>query len=420
MLRFSLLFLIFVQSVLSHTLTLLNDPHTSPIWDDPINLTPIAVVRGAENRFRLYYNNPLSGNVSTATSINGKNWTSAEDTVPQLQYGMVVHADYYADGFVGINSGDRPNNTVMYYRAWFTTENGSNNYTESPDGIHWYNVKPFTQYGVPFGEPGDGCYMTSFSPWGDVVYTEDAANIGTDWTFRMYFGKTCYPEGVPLRNIRSLKTSRATKVFTNPCEEMNMSIYVAFSENGYNWTAYDATGSGHATPVFEPSYNTSERHDMCMIMSMQVVRNSPTDWEAFYSGVSGVYVEDISSINYATSTDGITWNRSPQNPLISTENTTVWYNFPVYQSVVKTALDHYLVYFVSFITEIVVRENGYAHLGLIEFSSDIPPIVNPPVNNLSTSTKVLIIVLATEGVIVAFLVPILIIFRQMEKKQYDK
>ena len=420
-----------VMCVFPHTLTLLNNPD-SPIWNDPLDLSHVSVVRSVSNEFKLYYTNPIDGYINIATSPDGKNWTNFGD----VTIGQVINVEYYANGFTGINNGQSPSRAKMYYRGWVILHD-EYDYTESPDGLNWYNINPFSQYGVPLD---DECEML-ISPWGDVIYTADATNTGNSWKFRMYFTKICHVETArkkgqvsanvfkmsSLKSLLALRQKVSPKVFSNPCEELNMSIYVAFSNNGYNWTAYDATGSGHATPVFEPSYSEVTYEDMCNIISMHVIRNSPTDWEAFYTGSTGMFNDDVViSINYATSTDGLTWNRSDKNPLLSTENNTAWYSTPMFESVVKTAPNHYFVYFVSFASEEnIARENEYTYLGLLEFGSDVSTSSSDDVitSKLSVSTLILIIVLAAEGLLAMVSLPLLLIFRcanNSKKKKINK
>lgn len=153
------------------------------------------------------------------------------------------------------------------------------------------------------------------------------------------------------------------------CTLAYTAIYVAFSANGYDWIGYDMNGS--ATPIFGPSCgelgNSSDAYE---VNNMVVIRNTPTDWEAFYTSLE--YMVDSFSINYATSVDGINWVRSTQNPLMAANEFATWRNHNTGTlSVVKTAPNNYLVYFFGSYNTWLIHS-----IGLLEFSSDMP-VVSP-------------------------------------------
>ena len=413
----------------------INDP---PIWNGTSFLDYASIVQTAPDTFRLYYTDADTEAINVASSVDGKNWTNIIEMAPNRSR-QVRGIYYFPEGFTGIGSGNWPNSTEMHYRAWMYST--GHEYAESPDGILWYNIKPVTEYGTPIF---DDCDVFR---WGDVIYTKNATNTGTDWTFRMYFTKMCSSEPEELHPVKkTMTTKKNVRAFSpksyydsNPCADGNWSVYIAFSENGYNWTAYDEFGGGRATIVFQPSCNeTVSYYDTVMIPDMKVIRNTPTDWEAFYAGASWYGEEYVSfvSINYATSTDGIHWYRSIQNPLMSSQFSSgglpgffdILATANVY-SVVKPMINSYLVYVPT-----VNNSDSPASINikLLEFSSE-PPIVSSepsvvssetdPISSasytasgISKSLKIALIIVGAELFITVSLTPVLIFFRVSNSK----
>ena len=119
---------------------------------------------------------------------------------------------------------------------------------------------------------------------------------------------------------------------------------MAFSKNGYEWAGYDPTAVGHATPIFAGSLDTN-RFDCDHIGWFKVIKNSPTDWEAFYSGGKETTYKALNGIGYATSADGINWTRS--QTLFTTNDAVAWRNQSVWMpSVVKTG-SSYQIWFLG-------------------------------------------------------------------------
>jgi hypothetical protein len=108
---------------------------------------------------------------------------------------------------------------------------------------------------------------------------------------------------------------------------------MAFSSNGYDWTGYDPTNAGYATPVFAGTLDGTS-FDTDHIGWFKVIENSPTDWQAFYSGGNGTTYQALNGIGYATSTDGINWTR--RQTLFTTSDGVAWRSQSVWMpSVVK-------------------------------------------------------------------------------------
>lgn len=237
--------------------------------------------------------------------------TSAEQLVmPFAAFGPAVL--YFPEGFVGSyqNSTYSPSNATMYYRAWFySIAFYMFTYAESPNGLDWYNYEPMPSwvevapiivplYNLTCWEPLDA----------SIIYTANATNTGTDWSYRMYLTIAC-PYGNDYEE-------RVKEVYTMSPPYV---VVVGFSADGRHWQGYDPTGGGGssqwALPIFTPRVNTTH-FDNCSILSVSVIRNSATNWEMFYGGgfcdSEHNTIFDLpmyGGIGYATSEDGFNWTR---------------------------------------------------------------------------------------------------------------
>jgi hypothetical protein len=302
----------------SVTLTINESP--SPVFP-PLIPDQAYVIKDNVN-YKLYYAGNNFASINLAQSPDGITWTpySGNPIISDAQY----HADvkYYSTGFTGANSGTDPSSVTMYYRMWYAGLNQNSisgwRYAESPDGINWYNRIPVTQFGPPVYSAATGVTYGI----ADVVYTPGASNTGTDWTFRIY------------ANVQ-------WEVGAYGGKEL---VVMAFSSNGYNWTGYDPTSIGYATPVFAGTLVTSD-FDCDHIGWFKVIKNSPTDWEAFYSGGKDTTYKALNGIGYATSTDGINWTR--RQTLFTTSDGVAWRSQSVWMpSVVKTG-SNYQIWFLG-------------------------------------------------------------------------
>jgi uncharacterized repeat protein (TIGR01451 family) len=247
---------------------------------------------GEASSFKMWHDNGLQYRVSD----DGLSWTKVGDmddgTITGLPAGQVRHplVEYYAAGFAGRNDGDNPNAGTMYYRLWFwhlgedLYSVAAMHYAESPGGKAWYNVQPLQNGAVPIVT---GIWPDwnrgSYGPC-DVLYNAGASNSGTDWTFWMYYdGTTGGDEAIGL----------------------------GFSADGVTWTGYDAGGDGQADAVMNGTYVSGD-WDFNYLSRATVWREGPGDYRMWYS--SGVDTMNH-GLGYATSPDGLSWTRDPNNPI---------------------------------------------------------------------------------------------------------
>jgi hypothetical protein len=277
--------------------------------------------------YKMYYVCGTDWGICLAQSPDGITWTPYGT---ELITGEGYHADvkYYSTGFPGANDWTNPSALTMYYRIWYQKKANAAygidgwGYAESPDGIDWYNRRPVAQFGTPV-------YSAALGPnYGiaDVIYTPGASNTGTDWTFRIY-------ANVQWQALDEFKLYSGKEL-----------VVMAFSSDGYNWTGYDPTSVGHATPIFAGTLDQSQ-FDCDHIGWFKVIKNTPTDWEAFYSGGKGTTYRALNGIGYATSTDGINWTR--KQALFTSSDGVAWRSQSVWMpSVVKTG-SNYQIWFLG-------------------------------------------------------------------------
>lgn len=265
---------------------------------------------GISAKYKMWYGT-TSSQTALATSSDGVSWT---DQGIVMTDGYHATVEYYPEGFAGANTGENPSSSTMYYRMWYWDvgtlyDVSAIGYTESPDGVSWYNRQPLQNGTVPIVSGGDpGWNRGSYGP-ADVLYSPGASNTGTDWTFTMYYDGT-----------------------TGGSEALGL----GFSADGITWTGYDADSDGKADPVFEGTGVVGD-WDENYVSRATIIKNADNDYEMWYSGGVGAMNHGI---GYATSSDGINWTRDTKNPVFHKDDTgypgAPWRNLRTYTpSVIK-------------------------------------------------------------------------------------
>ena len=257
-------------------------------------------------KYKMWYGTSGS-QTGLATSDDGISW---DDYGVVMTDGYHATVEYYEDGFNGDNIGGNPNASAMYYRMWYWDvgalyDVSAIGYAESPDGEIWYNYQSCQNGTVPIVSGGDPWWNRgSYGPC-DILYNPTASNTGTDWTFTMYYdGTTGGDEAIGL----------------------------GFSSDGITWTGYDAGSDGKADPVLAGTY-VSGAWDYDYVSRATIIKNADDDYEMWYSG--GIVTMNH-GIGYATSSDGITWMRDPNNPIFHKDNGIGWRDSRTYcPSVIK-------------------------------------------------------------------------------------
>ncbi len=85
-----------------------------------------------------------------ASSNDGICWT---DIGVVMSNGYHATVEYYPAGFPGENSGTNPSSLTKYYRMWYwpglSYSVADIRYSNSPDGVTWYNGRPCQNGAVP-------------------------------------------------------------------------------------------------------------------------------------------------------------------------------------------------------------------------------------------------------------------------------
>jgi hypothetical protein len=258
---------------------------------------------GHSAKYKMWYGTSES-KTALATSGDGINWND-RGVVMTNGYHAVV--EYYSDGFAGANSGGNPSGTTMYYRMWYWDQSGlwsdppePIRYTESPDGINWFNDQAIT--GNLFTGVSLEWNRTSYGPI-DILYNPTATNTGTkpfDYSFVMYFDAT---EG----NFEE--------------------IGLGYSPDGGNWTLY-----GKVLPRGNdgPSGNIDD-WDSSYASFGTVIKVANGKWHMWYSGGTDKVHHGI---GHATSSDGLAWTRDASNPLLHVSDGVDWRNDRTYTPMV--------------------------------------------------------------------------------------
>jgi hypothetical protein len=269
--------------------------------------------------YKLYYPGNDYASINLAESTSGLVW------VPYAQNPIVddgqVHCDvhYYATAFTGQNIGDNSSGaTDMHYRMWYQSTSISWRYAESPDSHSWYNRVDMCQFGTPLFGPTVG---TTYGIV-DTVYTVGAANTGNDWTFRLY----------------------ANVQWEGPPYSARECVVVGYSANGYNVTGYDPMSTGEATPIFGGTLNSTD-FDADHVGWFKVIKNSDTDWIAFYSGGALNTYAGHNGIGYAESSDGYNWTRIA--PIFTTHDGVAWRNVTTWMPSAVKEGDVYRMWFLG-------------------------------------------------------------------------
>jgi len=323
---------------------------------------------GAAAQYKMWYGTSGS-QTALATSNDGITWN---DQGIVMTDGYHATVEYYPAGFAGANTGGNPSSVTMYYRMWYWDPSHLYDvmaiaYTESPNGVNWYNDQPVQNGAVPIVS---GIYPDwnrgSYGPC-DVLYNPGASNTGTDWTFTMYYdGTTGGDEAIGL----------------------------GFSSDGTTWTGYDADSDGKADPVLSGTY-VSGNWDYNYVSRATIIKNANDDYEMWYSG--GVWTMNH-GIGYATSSDGINWTRDGGNPIFHKDDGVTWRDSRTYCPAVLKDGSSYKMWLAGKDGQTGDYSIGYTTAAppVLEVEIDIKPGSCPNSINLGSKGVVPVAVLTTD------------------------
>jgi len=254
--------------------------------------------------YKMWYSDG-SGGTYVTQSDDGINWTNI-NTTTGLTNSHHCQAVYFPLGFNGANSGLNPSSATMYYRIWYWDtvlappdsvpySINSIRYAESQNGINWFNDQAIQQVGLTVVDNTvpSNWNRGSYGPI-DVFYNLNGSNSLDDtniWNnkFVMYYDGT-----------------------TGGVEEIGL----AYSTNGILWKGYGRVLERGGSGTWDSDYTTYGT----------VVKIGDT-WHLWYSGGR---TQAGDGIGHATSSDGINWQRDPNNPIFYKNDGILWRNDRTY------------------------------------------------------------------------------------------
>ncbi len=260
---------------------------------------------GASYHYKMWYGGHETAagathNQAVSYSDDGVNWSAPEEMQGIVSGGYHAQVLYIPGGF-----GAGP----YYYKIWYW--NGVMDYTignmrtaDSVDGVNWVNDQAVTQdstYPLISGISGTDWKRGTYGPV-SVHHNPSASNTGSrpfDYSFAMYYDATTGGQEV---------------------------IGLAYSSDGAHWIRYHQPPYEDA-PVFDHGNPGDWDSDYATFGA--VIPDLEGVWHLWYSG-SGPAGGANQGIGHATSPDGITWTRDPDNPLIHVSDGVAWRDVRTY------------------------------------------------------------------------------------------
>ncbi|MBU4341362.1 MAG: hypothetical protein KJ928_02050 [Candidatus Altiarchaeota archaeon] len=255
------------------------------------------VVKVSDDDYRVWYGS--DSGVGYATSSDGISWTEIQNPVTGLTNANHPHVELI-DGTY-----------MMWYWPGSLYSINDIRYAESVDGQTWVNDQAITGSiisGVA-GEWNGGSYGPI-----DVLYNPSATDAGTnpfDYSFAMYFDAT-----------------------TGGFEEIGL----GYSSDGKNWQLY-----GKVLPRGnEGAWGNTDDWDSSYTTFGTVIKEADGKWHMWYSGGQ---IDSNDGTGYATSTDGLTWTRYANNPIMHQDDGVSWRTERTYTPVIIKDGDTYKMWF---------------------------------------------------------------------------
>lgn len=279
--------------------------------------------------YRMWYSNGTTGYVTN--SSDGINWNT-----PSVMTGLSSGANHIQVVYDLNQFGSGG----YAYKAWFWDATGPYpgihiNYAESTDGVSWTVAQAITENPLqPLVTGVSADWNTgSYGPI-DIHYQPVASNTGSNpWDYRyvMYYNGT-----------------NGNNEYTG----------LAYSIDGLDWSAYPTGIPGNPVLQGQPA-----SWDSVSTAYGTVIQQSPTSYVYFYSGGDGTspYGSAVSQgIGLASSTDGLTWAKDPDNPIFDISQGVPYRNRRVYTPEVILGGDGILRMYYSAVGNSGVKDIGLA------------------------------------------------------------
>lgn len=247
---------------------------------------------GPAGQYRMWYADGAGQYEAMTTSSDGKTWAAPTPTAG-------IHADGYHAKVLYLPAGYGAG--PYYFKIWYWNAEAYITPTamrtaDSVDGFNFVNDQDLGQ------DPAARLWTGVWPDWNygtygpiTIMYNSSATNTGAnpfDYTFAMYYDGT-----------------------TGSKE----SIGLGYSADGNYWTRYGST------PVFnygaEGAWDGPSGGVGGYATHGTVFKKAEGNWELWYSGGQSTCEYGI---GYATSADGLTWTRDPDNPMFSIADGKAW------------------------------------------------------------------------------------------------
>lgn len=248
---------------------------------------------------------PGNGGLALSYSNDGITWTLQGNISPNV-------IGYHPCVVYDSNAFGEPGN--FFYKMWFWTGNiGLTNvdviqFMKSVDGINWTAPVPVTQSVTsPLAVGTSGEYFYHLYGPGFVEYNPTATSTP---------GK---PLSFPY--VMFFDTATETPIPINPMNPVSEQIGLAYSTDGLFWTRFGTTPI--ALSQFDPTtWDATHMFRPSLVKSQNM-------YHIFYSG-SNDTVDPLTTVPYAhgighaSSPDGITWTKDPDNPIFIFSDGVAW------------------------------------------------------------------------------------------------
>lgn len=255
---------------------------------------------GDEVFYKMWHQGP--NGIAISYSSDGINWILKGDTNITTAYHPCVLYD--KNGF----GGGAYNYKMWYWNGSVGTTADVIKFTQSTDGLTWTTPVSVAQdAGAPIVFGASGTYFYHLYGPGFIIYNPaPTSTVGDPYSFRYVMFYDIASE-TPIPSVEG--------------------IGLAYSDDGLTWSRYGSA------PVLLPAGGATT-WDGTHAFRPSVIQAAGV-YHMFYSGSN----EDIDpsttvvyahGIGHATSTDGLTWTKDPQNPIFIYSDGVSWRNSRTY------------------------------------------------------------------------------------------
>jgi uncharacterized repeat protein (TIGR01451 family) len=233
-------------------------------------------------------------------SDDGINWENPQAVQGIADKGYHAQVLYLPDGYSA--AGGNYHYKMWYWDSTKLYEIAAMRTADSTDGVNWVNDQAITE---------------------DALYPLVSGVSGTDWK-RGTYGPICVFHNPSATNTGSDPFDYAFAMYYDATTGGQEVTGLAYSSDGNGWTRYHQAPYEDA-PVLD--HGGAGDWDSGYSAYGTIIRESSHVWHFWYSG-GQTQVGD--GIGYASSTDGINWDKDADNPLLHKNDGLGWRNSRAY------------------------------------------------------------------------------------------